>query len=110
MNSYKLRAKVKDKAWDAVIFAPDLLTAALFLQKRSHAEELPIVLEKNGRRYTRTGNAAYYRNAKLDLLRSGKKFAPAAMVKALEEAAEKANREAQGKFKLCQIFEEYPYI
>lgn len=110
MNSYKLRAVVKDKYWDAVILAPDLLTAALFLKKRSHAEEMPVVLEKNGKRYTRTGNVAYYRNAKLDLLRSGKKLAPIAMVKSLEAAAEKANREAKEKFKLCQIFEEYPYI
>ncbi len=110
--SYKLRAKHKkyNAYWEATILAPDLLTAALFLQKRAHTEDIPSVTHKNRRRYTLSGNKAFYRNVKLDLLRSGKKVTTAKNKKEMEEFAQKENDIATSKFYLCKIIEETPFV
>ena len=112
MSIYKLRAKHegRDAYWEATILAPDLLTAGLWLKKRARAEEMPSVTHKNGRRYVRSGNRAFYRNAKLDSLRVGRKPATAKAKKELEDAVDRDNAKAQSKFNLCKIIEESPYV
>jgi len=94
ISSYTLRQKHKHGVWEATILAPDLLTAALFLKKRAQGNEMPTVHEKNGKRYTKTGNRAFYRNVKVDMLRQKKKVAPAKVAKALKDSADIANAEA----------------
>ena len=112
MSSYTLRAQHagRNAYWEATILAPDLLTAALFLKKRARAEDMPTIHKKNGKRYTRTGNRAYYRNVKLDLLRAGKRTTEKKKREALQNASDAADGLARARFGLCKILEESPYI